>query len=100
MTSRWCPLGLFVCNLVFDIPLHAARRVMAAAGFSNVITITFPYPGRACAIILLPPMSANVNLVPVMEVEAHRQRRRRMLGVYEEIVLGVYENVRCLVMLL
>ena len=34
-----------------------------------------------------------VNLVPVMEVEVHRQRRRRMLGVYEE-------NVCCLIILL
>ena len=41
------------------------------------------------------------NLVPVMEVELHRQRRRRMLSVYEENVLGVYEeNVCCLIILL
>ena len=37
--------------------------------------------------------SKPVNLVPVMEVEVHRQRRRWMLGVYEE-------NVRCLIILL
>ena len=42
-----------------------------------------------------------VNLVPVMEVEVHRQRRRRILSVYEENVLGVYEeNVCCLIILL
>ena len=44
-----------------------------------------------------------------MEVKVHRQRRRRMLGVYKENVLGVYEenvlgvyveNVRCLIILL
>ena len=34
-----------------------------------------------------------VNLVPVMKVEAHRQRRRRMRGMYEE-------NVCCLIILL
>ena len=35
----------------------------------------------------------GVNLVPVIKVEVHRQRRRRMLGVYEE-------NVCCLIILL
>ena len=30
--------------------------------------------------------SVDVNLVPVMKVEVHRQRRRRMYGVYEENV--------------
>ena len=28
----------------------------------------------------------------MIEVEVHRQRRRRMLGVYDENVLGVYEE--------
>ena len=38
---------LFVCLLSFIyIPLHGARRAMAAAGFSR---ITFSYPEPACA---------------------------------------------------
>ena len=33
-----------------------------------------------------PPQPSIVNLVPVMKVEVHRQRRGRMFGVYEENV--------------
>ena len=36
----------------------------------------------------------NVNLVPVMKVEVHRQRRRRMYGVYEENVCSRSKRAR------
>ena len=36
----------------------------------------------------------RVNLVPVMKVEVHRQRRRRMFGMYEENVCSRSKSAR------
>ena len=44
--------------------------------------------------VLVMQMAIYVNLVPVMKVEVHRQRRRRMCGVYEENVCSRSKSAR------
>ena len=66
-------VGLFVCLLSFIyIPLHGARRAMAAAGFSR---ITFSYPEPACAVIVRCPETPSPHGPP----NARKTRNIRQL---------------------
>ena len=82
MLLRFC---LFVCNLVFDIPLHATRRAMAAAlslpkGNGGLSNYNLFLPERVCAVIvrhpiLLPPMSAKQRKRHATSVGPRRQSK-------------------------